>query len=204
MSHISRRSRVKFIGRHLMMKGIYVEKLLKGVKRATIRRGIVKPRYREVIIHAGGKPVAKARIVRVYHGKLKELGEYEARVDGYESTEELIADLKRIYRGLSDDDAITVIEFRVTQKLEGPLVEGQYLESTPSDIAGLALRHLDKDLSDLEKKVLQDLARTGSIRKTAVNIFNDLSKRNLVRGILRKAVRLLSERGLNKKGNSAD
>ncbi|MEM1832323.1 MAG: ASCH domain-containing protein, partial [Desulfurococcaceae archaeon] len=83
------KSRVKFFGRHIMLKGAYIEKLLSNEKKATIRKGIYKPKYSEVIIHAGGKPVAKARITRVYYRRLKELGEYEARLEGFKNTSEL-------------------------------------------------------------------------------------------------------------------
>ncbi|HIC98413.1 MAG TPA: ASCH domain-containing protein, partial [Pyrodictiaceae archaeon] len=40
---------VKFLGRHLMVKGEYVDNILSGKKRATIRLGIVKLRYKELI-----------------------------------------------------------------------------------------------------------------------------------------------------------
>ena len=48
-----------------MLKGEYIEKVLNGEKKATIRKGVYKPKYDEVIIHAGGRPIAKAKITRV-------------------------------------------------------------------------------------------------------------------------------------------
>ncbi|MEB3787346.1 MAG: ASCH domain-containing protein, partial [Desulfurococcales archaeon] len=56
------RGRRQWLGRHLMLKGEYAELLLSGRKRATIRLGVVRPKYREVIIHGGGRPRAKAVI----------------------------------------------------------------------------------------------------------------------------------------------
>jgi hypothetical protein len=187
---------VKFLGRHLMLKGIYAEKLLKGEKKATIRKGIVKPKYAEVIVHAGGRPIAKIKITRVYYKKVSELGDYEARLEGYESVDELLRDLKRAYGDLKYDDYVTVIEFEVVQRLDELKHEDPYFGLEPADVARLALRYLSRDLSEFEIDVLMDLTRTNSIRKTAVNIFKDLNKRRIVRRILRKALKMLAEKGL--------
>ncbi|MGC8982638.1 MAG: ASCH domain-containing protein [Desulfurococcaceae archaeon] len=187
---------MKFLGRHLMLKGIYAEKLLKGEKKATIRKGIVKPKYAEVIVHAGGRPIAKIKITRVYYKKVSELGDYEARLEGYESVDELLRDLKRAYGDLKYDDYVTVIEFEVVQRLDELKHEDPYFGLEPADVARLALRYLSRDLSEFEIDVLMDLTRTNSIRKTAVNIFKDLNKRRIVRRILRKALKMLAEKGL--------
>ncbi|MEM0001453.1 MAG: ASCH domain-containing protein [Desulfurococcaceae archaeon] len=190
------KSRVKFFGRHIMLKGAYIEKLLSNEKKATIRKGIYKPKYSEVIIHAGGKPVAKARITRVYYRRLKELGEYEARLEGFKNTSELVEELRRVYGDINEDDYFTVIEFEIIQKLNDLTTEDPYYGLTPSDIARIALRYLSGELNENEKKILIDLTRTNSIRKTAVNLFKDLNKRALVRRTLRKTLRLLIEKNL--------
>ncbi|MEM1638569.1 MAG: ASCH domain-containing protein [Desulfurococcaceae archaeon] len=190
------KSRVKFFGRHIMLKGAYIEKLLSNEKKATIRKGIYKPKYSEVIIHAGGKPVAKARITRVYYRRLKELGEYEARLEGFKNTSELVKELRRVYGDINEDDYFTVIEFEIIQKLNDLTTEDPYYGLTPSDIARIALRYLSGELNENEKKILIDLTRTNSIRKTAVNLFKDLNRRALVRRTLRKTLRLLIEKNL--------
>ncbi|MEM0369035.1 MAG: ASCH domain-containing protein [Desulfurococcaceae archaeon] len=190
------KSRIKFFGRHIMLKGAYIEKLLSNEKKATIRKGIYKPKYSEVIIHAGGKPVAKARITRVYYRRLKELGEYEARLEGFKNTSELVEELRRVYGDINEDDYFTVIEFEIIQKLNDLTTEDPYYGLTPSDIARIALRYLSGELNENEKKILIDLTRTNSIRKTAVNLFKDLNKRALVRRTLRKTLRLLIEKNL--------
>lgn len=187
---------MKYVGRHLMVKGLYVEKILSREKRATIRKGIYKPRYEEVIIHAGGRPIAKARITRVYYKKLKELGEYEARIEGFDSRDELLNDLRRVYGNIKENDFFTVIEFEILQRLDELNTEDPYYGLQPVDIARIALRYLCKDLTELEVEVLSDLTRTNSIRKTAINVFKDLNKRSLVRKILRKAINLLIEKNL--------
>ncbi|MEM3992859.1 MAG: ASCH domain-containing protein [Desulfurococcaceae archaeon] len=190
------KSRVKFFGRHIMLKGAYIEKLLSNEKKATIRKGIYRPKYSEVIIHAGGKPVAKARITRVYYRRLKELGEYEARLEGFKNTSELVEELRRVYGDINEDDYFTVIEFEIIQKLNDLTTEDPYYGLTPSDIARIALRYLSGELNENEKKILIDLTRTNSIRKTAVNLFKDLNKRALVRRTLRRTLRLLIEKNL--------
>ncbi|MEM0000760.1 MAG: ASCH domain-containing protein [Desulfurococcaceae archaeon] len=188
--------KIRFLGRHLMMKGTYVEKLLRSEKKATIRKGIFKPKYDEVIIHAGGKPVAKAKIKRVYYKKLKELGEYEAQIEGYTDVDGLISELKRVYGHVHDDDYFTIIELEVTQRLDELVAGDPYCGLKPADIARIALRYLDTELTELEKRVLLSLTRTNSIRKTAVVVFKDINKRGTVRRILKKALQTLVERRL--------
>jgi len=179
-----------------MLKGVYLEKLLSGEKKATIRKGIYKPRYSEVIIHAGGRPIAKARITRVYYKKLKEIGDYEAKLEGFSDAIELIKELGKVYGDIKEDDYFTVIEFELLQRLDNLATEDPYYGLTPSDIARIALRYLSGELNETEKRVLIDLTRTNSIRKTAINIFKDLNKREFIRRIIRKTLRTLLEKKL--------
>jgi len=190
------RSGIKYIGRHIMLKGVYLEKLLSGEKKATIRKGIYKPRYSEVIIHAGGRPVAKARITRIYYKKLRELSEYEARLEGYNSIDELMSELRRVYGDLSGEEYFTIIELEIVQRLDNLPIEDPYCGLSPADIARISLRYLTSDLTELDKKILLDLTRTNSIRKTAANIFSDLNKRRLVRRAVKNALRLLIEKNI--------
>lgn len=179
-----------------MLKGAYIEKVLSNEKKATIRKGIYKPKYSEVIIHAGGRPIAKARITRVYYKKLKEIGDYEAKLEGLNSASELLKELRKVYGDVKENDYFTVIEFKVLQRLDNLPTEDPYYGLTPSDIARIALRYLSEELNEIEKKVLMDLTRTNSIRRTAVNIFKDLSKRAFIRRIIRKTLRILLEKNL--------
>jgi len=192
------KTKVKFIGRHLMLKGVYIEKMLSGEKRATIRRGIVKPKYNEIIIHAGGRPIAKAKITRVYFKRLRELSDYEAKLEGYTSKEELIEELRRVYKGIRDDDYVTIIEFEVTQRLDMLPFEDPYHGLKPVDIARIALRYIKNELSDFEVKILIDLTRTSSIRKTTLRVLGNLNKRGIVRRTIKKAIKMLIEKGVLK------
>ncbi|MCD6301218.1 MAG: ASCH domain-containing protein [Staphylothermus sp.] len=188
----------KFIGRHLMVKGKYVEDILTGKKKATIRKGIVVPKYEEIIVHGGGKPVAKIKVTKVTHKRLHELTNEDALKDGFKNKEELIRELKRVYLELTDNDWVTIIEFDLVQRLDHLEPEHPYLGLTPADIARLGLRYLDKELSQKDKQILLDLTRTNSIRMTALRLFGTLNKRYIIRKVLRKTLEKLVEKGVIK------
>lgn len=184
--------RLRFIGRHLMMKGEYAKAVLSGLKRATIRLGIVKPKYREVMLHAGGKPIAIIEIERVTHKKVKELTDRDAKLDGFENREELIKALKKAYNGISDDDWVTILEFRLVKEIK--LEEGEQT-LTPVEIARIALRY--NVISDEEeRKLLEEVVKCGSLRKAAIKLYGTIEKRWIIRRTLKKAVKLLKEKGV--------
>ncbi len=191
-----RRQRYKFLGRHIMVKGKYVEKILNGRKRATVRKGLVKTKYPEIIIHGGGRPVAKARIKAVIYKKVGELTDEDARLDGFNSREKLIRELRRVYGELSEEDWVTIIEFEVVQRLDNLPVEKPYHGLAPGDLARIALRYLRDELSNEDIRVLEDPTRTNSIRATAYRLYGNIDKRNRVRKTLRKVLKILEEKGI--------
>jgi len=186
----------RFIGRHLMVKGKYVDLILSGKKTLTIRLGIVKPRYEEIIVHGGGRPIAKVKVTRVYHKRIKELSDNDATKDGFRSREELVKELKRIYEDLNENDWVTLIEFKVIQRLDQLSQEHPYMGLEPADLARLGLRYLSNELNAEEKKILLDLTRTNSIRATAYRLFGGIEKRHIVRRVLRKILNKLKDKGL--------
>lgn len=188
--------RVKYIGRHLMIRGAYADKLLAGSKTTTIRLGVFKPKYDEVIIHGHGRPLAKARIVKVEYKKVSELTDEDARRDGFSSVGELIEALKKVYGKVTASDVVTIIHLEVTQRLDDLPLEDPYMGLEPADIARLALRYLRDDLDEEDVKILEDLTRTNSIRSTAYRLFGSIGKRWRVRKTLRKVVRMLRARRL--------
>lgn len=190
----SKGSRVYYLGRHLMVKGSYVEAILENKKSATIRLGIVKPKYNEIIIHGGGRPIAKAIIEGVIYKKIRELTDEDAILDGFQSKDELIHELKRLYGYVSESDYVTIIQFRVIQKLADLTPADRYLGLQVSDVARLGLRYLSNELSGEDKKILFDLTKTNSIRKTAINILGDLNKRRYIRRVLRRVLNELVKR----------
>ncbi len=182
-----------------MIKGRYVLDILSGRKKATIRYGIVKPKYKEMIVHGGGKPVAKIVVERVYYKRVKELNDEDAFKDGFNSREELLEELRKVYPSISADDWVTIIEFRVVKRLDQLRYSDPYLGLSPVDIARIALRYLDEELNDIEKKILLDLTRTNSIRATTLKLYGSLDKRFIVRRAVKKALALLIEKGILKK-----
>ncbi len=188
---------VIYLGRHLMLRSRYLKKVLEceigGVTR-TIRLGIVKPKFREVYIHSAGKVVAKAEIVRVVYKRVRDLTDEDAMLDGFRSREELISELRRIYGRVSPDMYVTIIELKVTEHLDiSDEAVNAYL--TPTDIARLAL-YYDVPLSREEKELLKMLLDLGSIRKVALKLFGTIEKRWIIRRVVRKALKLLQERGI--------
>ncbi len=190
--------KAKFLGRHLMVKGEYVDDILSGRKRATIRLGKVKVKYDELIVHGGGRPVAKVKVTNVVYKKVKELTDEDARKDGFRGLSELLEALKKVYGDIKPDDTVTIIEFDVIQNLSELEPQDPYLGLSPADIARLALRYLQDMLSDEEKKILRDLTITNSIRSTAIRLFGSIERRWRVRRVLRRSLNELLRRGLIK------
>lgn len=181
-----------------MVKGKYVEDILSGRKTATIRRGIVKPKYKEIIVHGAGRPVAKISVERVYYKRVYELTDEDAVKDGFSCREELMKELRKVYPDIKDDEWVTIIEFKVTQRLDHLETEDPYFGLTPADIARIALRYLKNEVDEKDREILLDLTRTNSIRSTAVRLFGTLDKRYIVRKVLRKTLNKLIEKGVIK------
>ncbi len=192
----SNKGKPKFLGRHLMVKGEYVDDILSGRKKATIRLGIVKLRYNELIVHGGGRPVAKIKVKNVAYKRISELTDEDARIDGFKSKDELLRALRETYGDVNPNDYVTVIEFEVIQDLSKLETQDPYLGLKPADIARLGLRYLRNQLNEEDKKILSELTRTNSIRLTAIRLYGDLNKRWKVRKVLRRVMRELLRRGL--------
>ncbi len=188
--------RVKFIGRHLMVKKEFAEAVLSGRKRSTIRLGILKPKYRELIVHSGGRPIALVEIEEVAHKKLKDLSMEEIRNDGFDSLDSLIRTLRKLYprERVDPDSMVTVIRFHVKNTI-GP-GENSSVELPPAVIARIGLRYLNKELSDRELAILRVLTRTNSIRRAAAELHGDPLNRKEIRSVLRKVHEKLKSRGL--------
>ncbi|WP_456478283.1 ASCH domain-containing protein [Geoglobus ahangari] len=174
--------------KHLEFKGKYLQKLLSGEKRATIRKRVYVKPGELVYVHCGGKIVGRARIKDVREIGLDEIDEEIARKEGFESAEELVAELRGYY---SDRDRLYLIEFDF-EPFEKPLDPAEmYYEN--DDLIEIARKAVDSDaLSEEEKEVLRLFLKTGSIRKTAFRL-GGLSRRGVVREALRKARKIVNE-----------
>ena len=188
--------RVRFIGRHLMLKKEFAEAILSGRKRSTIRLGILKPKYRELIVHSGGRPIALVEIEEVTHKKLRDLSIEEIKNDGFDNLDSLIRTLRKLYpkERVDPDSMVTVIRFHV----KSTIGTGEYssVELPPAVIARIGLRYLNKELSDRELAILRVLTRTNSIRRAAAELHGDPLNRKEIRSVLRKVHEKLKSRGL--------
>ncbi|NPA05131.1 MAG: ASCH domain-containing protein [Crenarchaeota archaeon] len=182
-----------------MVKGEYVDMILSGRKRATIRLGIVKVKYPELIVHGGGRPIAKVKVTDVVHKRVSELTDEDAREDGFNNVKELLDVLRRVYGDVKPDDYVTIIKFQVTQDLSKLEPEHPYLGLEPADVARLGLRYLRGELSDKEAEILRDLTVTRSIRATSIRFFGTIEKRWIIRRLLKRVLRELVRRGILRK-----
>ena len=178
-------ARKKFwLGKHLMMKGKYADIILSGKKTTTIRPGKVEVKAKEFLIHAGGKIIARAVLEDVRYKRLKNLTDEDARLDGFSSKEELKKELKEFYPDMKEHDWVTIIRFRIVEKLDRP-EEKSYAGKSAYEIAEIALRNADAlNLTDEEKNILKKLTETKSLRATARELYGNINERRRVRKIL--------------------
>ncbi|AGK60136.1 hypothetical protein Asulf_00100 [Archaeoglobus sulfaticallidus PM70-1] len=92
----------------------FVEMIRLGRKKSTIRRGIkIFSKGSVVNLTSDGRVFGKARIIKVIVKRLDEIGEEDAKLDGFESREELFSELKRIYGSIDEKEFFTIIHFEV-------------------------------------------------------------------------------------------
>ncbi len=172
--------------RHLEFSGNYRDLLLSGKKRATIRKRISKLKEGDkVFVHCGGEIIGKARILSIEKKKIDEITDEDAILDGFNSRDELLNELRRIY---GDEDEFYVIKFEFEPIEAVNPHEFYYGDSDLVEIAKRALEVLDLDERD--RRVLELFIKTGSIRKTASKL-GGLRKRGEVRKVLRKCYNML-------------
>jgi len=109
------------LGPYLRFKEKYLESILSGRKRVTVRYGVVKPRFSLVYIVCCDAIYAEAFITRVYFTRLGKLGNDVVAAEGFESMTELINELREIYGNVDKDDTVSVIYFTVVRKYDKPV-----------------------------------------------------------------------------------
>ena len=173
--------------KHLEFKRKYLEFLLSGKKRSTIRkRAYVKP-GEPVYVHCGGKIVGMARIRGVRKISLSDIDDQIARMEGFSDREELVRELDRYY----DSKDLYLIEFDF-EPFENP-VEPHAMHYGNNDLVEVARKAMESDeLGEEERRIIELFLKTGSIRKTAFRL-GGISKRGVVREAIRKALKLVSE-----------
>ncbi len=177
--------------KHLEFKDRYKELLMSGRKRATIRTRCYVKEGDEVFVHCGGKIIGTAKIRKVEERSLDELDDEIARADGFESREELIEEIKRLY-GNPKKVYVVWFDFKPFKNEIDPH-EMYYSDLDLLEVAKRALENLD--LSNKDRKILEIFLKTQSIRKTAMKL-GGIKKRGIVRSVLRKCLNELRKRGL--------
>ncbi|MCR8487802.1 MAG: ASCH domain-containing protein [Crenarchaeota archaeon] len=185
-----------WLGRHLMLKKSFVEKILSGDKTTTIRLGRIEIRSREFYIHSGGKIVAEALVEDVIYKRVRDLTDADAKADGFSSVGELKQALRRFYPELKEHDWVTIIKFRLLRRLDQE--ETRVYGGLPAyEVAEIALKNLEKlHLGNDELKILEAIARTKSIRAASREIFGSPFRRRFIRRTLHTVAKKLVEVGL--------
>ena len=187
---------VRYLGRHLMLSGKYVRDVLEGRKRATVRVGRYAVKSRDVFLHSGGRVVAKLRIERVYHKRFSELDDEDARLDGHPNAKALRRELRRIYGHLRPDTPVTVIVFRVKQRLEVD-EDSRWMGLDPVDVARIGLRYWEElGLGGDDRRIVEEVVRRGSLRAVSKALYGTIEKRRRIRRALRRVLERLLEKGL--------
>ncbi|RFA97674.1 ASCH domain-containing protein [Pyrobaculum aerophilum] len=109
------------LGPYLRFKRKYLEGILAGKKRVTVRYGIVRPRFSLVYIVCCDQIYGEAIITKVYYTRLDRVGQDVIEAEGFGSREELVSELKEIYGEVRDGDTVSVIFFSLVRKYDKPV-----------------------------------------------------------------------------------
>lgn len=185
------------MARVIQIKCEHAKKLLEGVKTTSIRLGVHRIEPGEVFIHSCGRVLAKAEVKGVRVKRIKEINDEDAIKDGFRNREELLSVLKELYgREIPPNKLVTIIEFGRVEGVEPTNPEDPYGGVHPQVIAKKALRELGGSLTKEEIRVLEMVARTGSIRETAQRLYGSWRRRHSVRLIVRRALDMLIKNGV--------
>jgi hypothetical protein len=99
----------------LVFKLDYAGKILAGEKTTTIRLATNLKENDIVEVYVGHVRIGRAKIKKVSKKRLSELTEEEIKTDGFNSREDLVRNLAKIYgnKVISSDPHLYVIEFQL-------------------------------------------------------------------------------------------
>ncbi len=173
--------------RHLEFSRKHGKLILEGKKRATFRRRTTAKEGDVLYVHAGGKIIGRAKIRSVELKSVDDITDEDAKMDGFESREELMKEIRNIY---GDVDRLYLIKFDFEPIEAQNPYSFHYGDEDLADIARKALERLDLD--EREREVLEIFLKSGSIRKTAAKL-GGWKMRGEVRKVLRKCLKKLRE-----------
>lgn len=99
--------------RRLRLKAEYLPLVASGQKRSTVRAGQpkVEPGMAEIV---SGPSTIPIRITDVAVKRLDELGDDDARADGFDNLDGLLQALRRFYPDLRGPDPVNIVYFEPT------------------------------------------------------------------------------------------
>ncbi|MEL9939554.1 MAG: ASCH domain-containing protein [Ignisphaera sp.] len=101
----------------LVFKLDYAGKILSGEKRTTIRLSTDLRENEIVEVYVGHVRIGKAIVKKVQKKKLSELSDDEIKADGFNTREELLKALAKIYgsKRVYSDPVVYIIEFQLME-----------------------------------------------------------------------------------------
>ena len=120
MSRSSKFGRFAELNYVIRFKPEFLNQVLSGRKNITIRWGIVRPRFSELLITCNDLVYGIAEIEELKYLKLNEIPNEIIRKEGVKSKEELIRILKELYPDAKETDYVTLIKFRVKKVFRQP------------------------------------------------------------------------------------
>jgi hypothetical protein len=177
--------------KHLEFKDKYKELLKSGKKTATIRLHCNLKKGDEVFVHCGGEIIGTAKIIDVQEKRLDELTEDDAKADGFNSLEELLEELRKLY---GKPKRVYIVRFKFNEFRKSVVPHEMYYgDADLVDIAKKALENLN--LNEKDRRILELFVQTGSIRRTAMKL-GGYKKRGIIRKILRKCYLELKKKNM--------
>ncbi len=180
--------------KHLQFKAEYLDKLLLGIKKSTIRVGKMNVSVGdELYVHCGGYVIGRIKVTNIIHKKVSELTDDDARKDGFINLRQLLNHLKKHYHKLSPDTIVTILEFEWLEIFKNRVTseEFAYKGMDVKEIVKKALEKYSNKFNEKEKALLKLVLEEGSIRKAAQRL-GSLSKRKVIRKVIRKAFEIIS------------
>lgn len=98
---------------YLTVRPRFLPIVREGRKKSITRLGRLDMTVGSGLVLYGGDEELAVHLTKVTRKLVKELTKEDAQLDGSKTREEMIDDLKEQYPFLSEDDEVTVIEFRL-------------------------------------------------------------------------------------------
>ncbi|RLE63125.1 MAG: hypothetical protein DRJ49_00760 [Thermoprotei archaeon] len=180
------------LGKYLTVKEKYLKPIFSGEKITTIRRGIVVPSSKVVYLRSNGKVVAELEIERVKYVRVEDLTTLDAIKDGFKSKKELLKNLRKCYPNLSDNEWVSIIEFRVVRKIYDEYTHQD--TRSPVEIARLGLAY-GLPSNEEERRILALIVTIGDLKEVAVRV-GGIDKYPLIYKIIGRIERELYKMGI--------